>query len=374
LAELFRRGRSQTDKNFLLLFFKKQVLASFMKTLTLHIGLPKTGTTYIQGWLRTRRAALAERGIFVPARDIFPHRLACEFIGDARRAARADVVHIRQTPFAAALDDLAGALRDARVGHCIVSSEYFFEAEPSLVAALRQAAPDMDIRIIAFLRRQDRIIESGYNQEVKAMGITNKIALGAYQKRLDWLQLFEDWAAAFGEANVTLVNFDTVARAGGVLAEFCRAAGLPAELAAGADDRARNESLPADLLEFKRLANMLAGSAGKDAPVEDFLARAMEAGIGGPPFRFAPEAARAHLAHYAQSNRALATRLGYSADEPLFPEHDLQGESAGADFTGHMPAETLAQLMALHIRHTAGLTARIEALERELAALRPQGG
>jgi len=341
-----------------------------MKTLTLHIGLPKTGTTYIQGWLRTKCAALAERGIFVPARDIYPHRLACEFIADTRRAARADVVHIRQTPYAAALDDLTGALHDARYRQYIVSSEYFFEAEPNLVAALREAAPGVDVRIIAFLRRQDRIIESGYNQEVKAMGITARLSVAAYQKKLDWLRLFEEWSAVFGEANITLVNFDTVARAGGVLAEFCRAAGLPAEMAAGADDRARNESLPADLLEFKRIANMLAGSADKDAPVEDFLSRAMQSGIGGPPFRLSPDAARANLALYAHSNRALAARLGYPADEPLFPEQDLQGEPVGADFTGRLPPETLAQLLALHIRHTTALTERIESLERELSALR----
>jgi hypothetical protein len=341
-----------------------------MKTLTLHIGLPKTGTTYIQGWLRARCAALAELGVFVPARDISAHRLACEFISDARRAARSDVVHIKEAPYRAAFDDLARGLHDARFRQCIVSSEYFFEADPADVAVLRDAAPDVDIRIIAFLRRQDRIIESGYNQEVKAMGITARVAVGAYQKKLDWLRLFESWAAVFGEAKVSLVNFDTAARAGGVLAEFCRAAGLPADLAVGADDRARNESLPADLLEFKRLANMVAGSGNMVGPVEDFLAAAMAAGIGGPPFRLSPEAARAHLAHYAQSNRTLATRLGYAADQPLFPEQDLQGEAAGADFTGRLPAETLAQLLALHITHAAGLAARIDALERELAALR----
>jgi hypothetical protein len=344
-----------------------------MKTLTLHIGLPKTGTTFIQGWLQASRPKLAELGVWVPTRQIFAHRLACEFIADARRAARADVVHIRDTDYTMARDDLALGLRQARVSHAILSSEYFFEAEPRQVAALRDAAPDLAVRIIAFLRRQDRIIESGYNQEVKAMGATGTIGAAAYQKKLDWLRLFDQWAAVFGQANVALMNFDLAGRAGGVLAEFCRAAGLPPDLAAGADDRARNESLPANLLEFKRMANMVAGT-GQDGSVEAFVASAMEAGIGGPAFRLSPEAARAHLAHYAQSNRALADRLGSPAGEPLFPEHDLQGEAAGADLTGRLPQETIAQLLALHIRQTARLTARIEALERELAGARVAAG
>jgi hypothetical protein len=343
-----------------------------MKILTLHIGLPKTGTTYVQGWLQARRAALAELGVWVPARPIFAHRLACEFIADARRAARADVVHIRGTEYGAAFEDLARGLRNARFNHAILSSEYFFEAQPGDVAALRDAAPDLAIRIVAFLRRQDRIIESGYNQEVKAMGATSRIGAPAYQKKLDWLLLFESWAAVFGEANVALVNFDLAGRAGGVLAEFCRAARLPPDLAVDADDRMRNESLPANLLEFKRIANMLGGTE-KGASVDDFLAHAMEAGIGGPGFRLSPEAARAHLAYYAQSNRALADRLGCPADAPLFPEQDLLGEPAGADLTGRLPNETIAQLLALHIRQTARLTARIEVLEQEVTALRARG-
>jgi hypothetical protein len=346
-----------------------------MKTLTLHIGLPKTGTTYIQGWLQANRVALAAAGTWVPSRQIYAHRLAAEFINDPKRTARSDVAHIRGTSFEAAQNDLVRGLRDDRFQQAIVSSEYFFESDPPQVASLRDLAPGTQMRIVVYLRRQDRIIESGYNQEVKAMGATSRIAAGAYQRKLDWLRLFESWAAVFGEANVTLLNFDLASRSGEVLGEFCRAAGLvaPAGAAPALTDQSRNESLPANLLEFKRLANMVAST-----DLEEFLHQAVKAGIGGEGFRLAPEAARAHLAHYADGNRELARRLGRPAGEPLFPEDDLDGQPAGLDLTGRLPLKTVAQLLALHIQQTANqaaaAAARISALEQELAAQRPGVG
>jgi hypothetical protein len=353
-----------------------------MKTLTLHIGLPKTGTTYIQGWLQSNRAALAAAGTWVPSRQIFAHRLAAEFINDAKRAARSDVVNIRGAPFEAARNDLLRGLEDQRFQRAILSSEYFFEADPRQVASLGGLAPDTQVRIIIYLRRQDRIIESGYNQEVKAMGATSQIAAGAYQPKLDWLRLFESWAAVFGETNVALLNFDLASRSGDVLGEFCRAAGLMPPAAGDApapSDQWRNESLPANLLEFKRLANMVAST-----DLEDFLHQAVKAGIGGPSFRLKPEAAKAHLAFYDDGNRELARRLGRPAGDPLFPEDDLNGHSAGGhsagsepagvDLTGRLPLKTVAQLLALHIQHSteqaAAASARISALEQEVAAIR----
>jgi hypothetical protein len=343
-----------------------------MKTLTLHIGLPKTGTTYIQGWLQANRAALAAAGTWVPSRQIFAHRLAAELIYDPRRAARSDVVNIRGTPFEAARDDLVRGLQDDRFRHAIVSSEYFFETDPQHVASLRDLAPGTQVRIVVYLRRQDRIIESGFNQEVKAMRATSQIAAGAYQPKLDWLRLFESWSAVFGETNVALLNFDLASRSGSILTEFCRASGLmepPAGTAPATSDQSRNESLPANLLEFKRLANMVANT-----DLEDFLHHAVKSGIGGPGFRLTPEAARAHLAHYADSNRDLARRLGRPSGEPLFPEDDLNGQPQGIDLTGRLPLKTVAQLLALQIQRSAdqaaAASARIGALEREVAELR----
>jgi hypothetical protein len=98
-----------------------------------------------------------------------------------------------------------------------------------------------------------------------------------------------------------------------------------------------------------------------------FLDRAMKAGIPTPPFRLNPDIARAHVALYADSNRELAKRLGVGDPEEMFPVSDLSGTSPGADFSGHLPIDTVVQLMSLLIREHeeryAELSARIAACE-----------
>jgi hypothetical protein len=278
-----------------------------MRRIFLHIGLPKTGSTYIQQWLMANRAGLAGIGTWVPARPIFAHRLAAEYIAHAGRASRPDVLKIKQTPFEAAQSDLEAATVAPGVNTGIISSEYFFECQPRDVEPLKRLVGDLPITIVAFLRRQDRLIESGYNQEVKAMGTSSLLSRPKYAERLNWLRLYERWGDVFGEDNIRVVNFDLAAQSKTLLAAFCAAAEIPENFLAGSKtnkDDGLNESLPANLLEFKRLANVY-GEFG----LNRFLDRAMKAGIPTPPFRLNPDIARAHVALYADSNRELAKRL-----------------------------------------------------------------
>lgn len=342
-----------------------------MKNLYLHIGLPKTGTTNIQEWLSGNRAALASARVWVPANPIYAHRLATEWITDARRLEKSDVVSIRQIPFTVARNDLATAVKNPNFVSGIISSEYFFECPPREVERLRAVTGDDQIIIVLFLRRQDRLIESGYNQGVKAMAVAGTLGPPRYQEKLNWLKLFESWAQVFGEKNIRIVNYDIVAKSEQLLPAFFAAVELPEELRRATRsviDAGRNQSLPANLLEFKRLANAL-GEFG----LEGWLYRAVEAGIRGPSFRLPPQIARQHLAFYAESNRELAHRLGMPDASELFPVSDLGDGPAGADLTNHLPIETLAQLLALHIRETEGRQAalynRLAALERKIERL-----
>ena len=203
------------------------------------------------------------------------------------------------------------------------------------------------------------------------MGAKHVIGAGRYSLKMDWLGLFEGWAAAFGERNIRIVNYDVVAERRELLPAFLDAVDLPRELAKTTRTEiadSQNQSLPANLLEFKRLANMC-GELG----LEDWLYRVIEAGLPGAPFRLPPETARRHLAIYAESNRELARRLGMNDTDALFPTADLTGNSTGADLTNQLPVETVAQLLALQVREAqdreAAMSKRLAALERQLAEL-----
>ena len=335
-----------------------------MKRIFLHIGLPKTGSTYIQRWLMANRAGLAKIGVWMPTRPIYAHRLAVEYIANAGRAARSDVCYIKETPFAAALKDLQTAEARPGLNTAILSSEYFFECKPRDVEPLKLLAGNHPVTVVVFLRRQDRLVESAYNQEVKAMGTSSLLSRPKYAERMNWLSLYERWAEVFGEDNIKVVNYDLVAQSKKLLAAFCEAVDIPAtflaETKADHDD-GLNESLPANVLEFKRLANVY-GEFG----LNQFLARAIKAGLPTQPFRLRPDIARAHMAFYAESNKKLARRLHLRDSDEMFPMSDLNDVSPGADFSGHLPMETVVHLMSFLIRECE---TRHEELSARLALL-----
>ncbi len=337
-----------------------------MKRLVLHIGLPKTATTYIQKWLMTNRRSLVKAGLWVPSRQILAHRFACEFISDKARRARCDVVNIDQTAYAVARDELVSAAANSALQTGILSSEYFYEADPEGLARFIGSLQFETTRIVIMLRRQDRLIESGYNQEVKAMGIAAPPPAAVYRPKLDWHLLVSKWSEHFGAENMRIINFDEVQQANRLLETFRVASEIPLDLEAVDVDRSddsRNESLPANVLEFKRIVNGVGG-----LNVDDWVGAAVHAGVTGPAFRLNHETARNHLELYAQGNEAVARLLGLPADRRLFESGDLAGPTTGADFTHRLPIETVAQLLgflAMQMTERCGeLANRVEALEK----------
>lgn len=336
-----------------------------MAELVLHIGLPKTATTYLQHWLCHNRKQLAEHGVWAPSRTIIPHRLAVEAITNDSVRTRDDVTAIRKTDYATALAEVAEGLSDHRIETAAVSSEYFYEAEPRLVRSQLSDRLGVATRIIVVLRRQDRLIESGYNQSVKAMGTRDKFHVPGYLHTLDWYRLVGMWGETFGADRINVLNYENSRRRGTVLADFL--ACIDKRLAAVNLDafspppRARNESLPADLLEFKRIANAL-GEFG----LQHWLYRLIDEGHSGPEFRLPEEAARKVIALYQESNDRLAREV-LNLDGPLFPDYGSEGEGEGVDLSGKLPIEALASVVAFHVKETMR---EIAELKKEIAALK----
>ena len=132
-----------------------------MPELVLHIGLPKTASSYIQKWLAINAKALRQRSVWVPSRQMQAHRIAVESIVNPSVAGRDDVVGIAATPLDGVLADLAAAASGEQFRSLVVSSEYFFEADPRHVHALLRQHVSVPIRIVILLRRQDRLVEFG---------------------------------------------------------------------------------------------------------------------------------------------------------------------------------------------------------------------
>ncbi len=137
-----------------------------MSTLYLHIGSPKTGTTAIQHLLAKNRPLLESKGICFP--DL---GFRYTNVGNKRNA------HFLVVPPEEYPEDYEKGLNmvadlGTRFGTLILSDESIWNAAqriPNFFARLRQELEKrgLSLRVIAYLRRQDLIVQSMYVQRVK---------------------------------------------------------------------------------------------------------------------------------------------------------------------------------------------------------------
>ena len=128
----------------------------------LHLGLQKTGTSYLQGVFQENVAALAGQGLdLIPAnrREAFELMLVVrERFNPERDPARA----------AAALDRIAAELAAAPGDRALVSQESLAAARPRQVRRLLDACGDREVHVVLTVRDLARQLPSSWQQELKA--------------------------------------------------------------------------------------------------------------------------------------------------------------------------------------------------------------
>lgn len=316
--------------------------------LLLHIGMPKTGTSLIQAVLRSLRDQLASQRAWLPLQNLAATRIAVEaFPADSPISGRADVLHIRE---AMTIEEALDQARPptAEWSATILSSEYFSECRPERLEALLRGVgyTPASTTVLAALRRQDRILVSGFNQDVKALGRTTPLGWSPDAAHgLDWYQMLAPWASVFGKQAVKVQVFDREAAARASLTGlFLDACGVAYDAAFVSETEeklrdAENRSLPATLLAFKFAANRVT----RPGELDWFVAEALERGVGHGTFGLPDETVREILDHYRESNRRVATEyLGEDGD--LFDDVIKRPTHTTLD----VDAATIAEVTALY--------------------------
>jgi hypothetical protein len=344
-----------------------------MPSVSLHIGLPKTATSTIQSWLHQNRHLLRKHGVFVPDRPIYAHRLAVELLSGPRWDTRPDIIEIRQIPLEEARGGFLKSLASRDIQTTVISSEYFYYCDTAQVAASMRQQFGTETDVVVYIRSQCELALSGYNQDIKRLGKTTSRPKPAYHALYDWRLLLDGLAQHFGKEHVKPVSFDISARNQTILSDFVTAAcpSIGRQFAEGVFQNVtvQNESLPADMLEFKRLANMVGETSIFDY---EWLEAALRAGYKGPRFGVSAEEAAAWRSIYAEGNQYVAREYFNGAmAEQVFPVDDQR--VAGVDLEGQLSLETVAKLLAFHARrheeHHKDLTRRLKAVEAQLAKL-----
>lgn len=132
------------------------------RRLFLHVGLQKTGTSYLQAVMLRNAETLAASGLdLVPAtkRETFEVMLAVRERYDRER----DPASVT-----GALDRLAEALREAPGDRALLSQESLAAARPAQVRRLLAACADREVHVVVTARDLARGLPSSWQQELKA--------------------------------------------------------------------------------------------------------------------------------------------------------------------------------------------------------------
>ncbi len=169
------------------------------RRLVLHIGTQKTGTSAVQKWLNENQQQLLKSGYYYPLTgqwtDHSHHHWAIA-LWDAIRTSEPTALH-------KLIANLITELRSADLGEtAVILSSEIFEKLPIHAKGRKVLEEffdllDVDVEVIAFLRRQDLLIESWFKQWVKdinrRISVPPERFIGEQSRFLDYNELLSMW-------------------------------------------------------------------------------------------------------------------------------------------------------------------------------------
>jgi len=235
------------------------------RDLILHIGHYKTGTTALQVFLHQNRDVLAHQGLVYAAAPVKNAKQSALAYALLRDTGVNTLLHGFNNPATAAelWNDIIGAARDLPAGHALlISSEEFMRlgahpAASALLSDILSKAPDLRLRIIAYLRPPQEHLQSWYNQLVKMgmqVGTFDTAVRGQMESiHTDYGAALAPWIELAGADNVILRGFHPALRHGDALyADFLDALGFRLPVTADSPLSDPNPRLDDRVLPLKR--------------------------------------------------------------------------------------------------------------------------
>lgn len=262
------------------------------RRLYLHVGCPKTGTTYLQDTLWESREALAAAGLHLPLRDVKDHFYVSLAVREAvdPELDPPDAHH--------ALQRLTDDLAQAETPRVLISHELFAPATAVQADRFRSLLSGYEVHVVLTVRDLLRQIPAAWQQQVQQRGLVSYEAFldavvaddaetAYFWDRQDAPAIAERWR---GDLPPDRVHIVTVPPSGAdqelLLERFCRVVETsPAVLAR--DVARRNESLGMVQAELLRRVNIALGDrlphprAGHGRTAKSYFARQVLVPQGG---------------------------------------------------------------------------------------------
>jgi hypothetical protein len=245
--------------------------------LTLHVGIPRTGTTTIQSFLEFNRRPLHNCGLF----SVVPNSL---------QSYPQEPGYWEEDRLRGGLEELKHKAKEDGAPGIIWSHEglasHHFVKDANCLNIIQRELPASRHRVIIYLRRQDHYLRSAYLQ----WGIKFKDYPGPVLDFEDWLRmslgddlqnlftmgldypsLIQPWIDAFGRENVAIRPFEKEQFVDGdLLHDFCAAAALPPAACTFTIPN-KNVSYNMELHDMLRMYSSALGESARSAKMIKFF-------------------------------------------------------------------------------------------------------
>ena len=266
------------------------------KRVVLHVGLMKSGTSYLQQRLVANRDLLTSRGVLFPGAAWRDQVLAVSDVLARRQAGSVAAGRWEWLVEEAAAHD----------GAVVVSMEFLGPARPERIAEVVASFGDTPVEVVLTLRDLGRAVPAMWQEALQNGGTFGwhgyvdllhgrRKPAQAFWRQQGMGRIVDNWVVAVGADAVTLVTVPPPgARPGLLWDRFCEAAGIPGEHCV--EVRPANTSLDAaSAMLLRELNEGLAtdGLSDRDyhSLVKFGLAKRVLAGRGtGPAIGFEPPA------------------------------------------------------------------------------------
>ncbi len=342
----------------------------------MHIGTGKTGTSSLQSFLARNRTRLAESGWLYP-RSLGRTRhvrfglwtrsdddLAAAFLERRPGTGRfGDPAELRREVPARLLAEV----RRAALTRVLISDEALYAAPTPALERLRQLTDEhaSEVRVICYLRRQDDLLVSHYQQVVKVRAtrtLAERVAERDLSPTYDYYARLRTWLDVVEPDELVIRRFEpTRFRLGSLYDDFVDAAGLGIPTT-DRPERERNESLDAEAVEFLRILNLyrVEHPEDSDLPKNRELVPTLTRLSTGPTLTLPGDILERFMEQWADSNERVARELLGEPGGTLF---STERKTAGTTTEQRLdPARLFRYLEALD-----QLPARVEPPLRRIA-------
>ena len=127
----------------------------------LHVGLPKSGTTFLQAVLSNNRRTLREAGLLFPGKHGWKSQVRA--VRDIREMPHLGRIHRREVP--GSWDELAGRI-NAWSGDSVVSMEWLSRVEPHQLRRILDSLPEREVHVVFTIRDLGRTLPASWQESV----------------------------------------------------------------------------------------------------------------------------------------------------------------------------------------------------------------